>query len=46
MKKGGKEDPKKTDTAKGASGKVEAAPEAEEVKEVPQSGHGKFEYMN
>jgi len=46
MKKGGKEDPKRNDTGKGAAGKVEAAPEAEEIKEVPQSGHGKFEYIN
>jgi hypothetical protein len=45
MKKGAKEDPKKTDTAKGAA-KQEAAPEAEEIKEIPQSGHGKFEYIN
>jgi hypothetical protein len=33
MKKGGKEDPKKPDP-KGAQ-KTEAAPEAEEIKEVP-----------
>jgi hypothetical protein len=26
--------------------KVETAPEAEEVKDVPQTGHGKFEYIN
>ena len=46
MKGGKKEEPKKGDPVKGGQKTADAAPEAEEVKEVQQPGFGKFEYMN